>query len=334
MAIEFEGLTFAYDGGKPLFSGLSARFEREKITVLTGASGGGKSTLLYLAAGLYPGAAGAVLSGGVRVEGRSPGELPPPERCRLAGMMFQDPSLQFCLDTPARELTFCLENIETPPSDIPADADAALAFCGIGALRGRSLLSLSGGERQKVALACLTALRPRWLLLDEPFANIDDASAHAIAAKLRELHDRFGTGILAVDHRLDNWLGIADEIRFLDGGAVLPEAMDAARPDAARLEDLGVIVPGRPYLSPRPPRRPAGNPVLELRGLTVSHGKRPSSPARTPASTRAASTRSSARAAVANPRCSARSRACTAFRAKSCWTASRSGGARPARWAL
>jgi energy-coupling factor transporter ATP-binding protein EcfA2 len=273
MAIEFKGLTFAYGEGKPVFRHFSARFEREKVTVLTGLSGCGKSTLLYLAAGLYPSAAGEVQGGEVLVEGRSPAVLPPPERCRLAGMMFQDPSLQFCLDTPERELTFCLENVSAPPASIPAAIGEALDFCGISALRGRTLLSLSGGERQKVALACLFALRPRWLLLDEPFANIDSASARAIAARLRALHDRFGTGILAVDHRLDNWLGIADEIRFLDGGEILPERMDASAIDEGRLESLGVIVPGRLYPGLRPACRPEGKALLELRGLSVSYGQ-------------------------------------------------------------
>lgn len=226
MSIRFDSLNFGYtESGKPLFSDFSAEFEKEKITILTGASGCGKSTLLYLAAGIYPHNGGFLHSGTITVEGASPEALPPKERCLLAGMMFQNPELQFCMDTVKNELVFCLENICMPPEAIEAALDQALDFCEIRHLKDRTLLSLSGGERQKVMLACITALRPEWLLLDEPFANIDNEAARAIAEKLKELHREYHMGILAIDHRLDNWLSIADEIRILENGTLLPEPM-------------------------------------------------------------------------------------------------------------
>lgn len=110
--------------------------------------------------------------------------------------MFQNPELQFCMDTVEHELLFCLENICTPREAMMEQVEKALAFCEISHLKERTLHSLSGGERQKVMLACLTLLAPKWLLLDEPFANIDDASARMIAGKLKELNRTRGIGIL------------------------------------------------------------------------------------------------------------------------------------------
>ena len=110
--------------------------------------------------------------GTVTVDGQNPAQLPPPEKCAVIGMMFQNPELQFCMDTVENELIFCLENRCVPPEEIPARVDDALKFCGISPLRHRTLLSLSGGERQKVMLACTVALQSKWLLLDEPFANV------------------------------------------------------------------------------------------------------------------------------------------------------------------
>lgn len=273
MSIRFEDLEFSYFADRrAVLPGLTAEFDAEEITVLTGASGCGKSTLLYLAAGAYPHSAGVVRRGRVTVDGEEPGALAPPERCRRVGMMFQNPELQFCMDTVKNELVFCLENIRTPPEKIEARLDEALEFCGIPHLKERALLSLSGGERQKVMLACLTALEPRWLLLDEPFANIDDASARAIAAKLRQLHRERGMGILAVDHRLDNWLAVADTVRVMEGGLLRPERMEPAGLTPETLEALGVIVPGRSYAPALAPAEP-GEVVLELRGLTLSHGQ-------------------------------------------------------------
>ena len=274
MSIKFKNLQFGYaENGKDILSDFSAEFDREKITILTGASGCGKSTLLYLAAGIYPHNGGFLRGGSVTVDGASPERMTPKERCRLVGMMFQNPELQFCMDTVKNELIFCLENICMEPEKMEAAIDQALEFCEIPHLKDRTLLSLSGGERQKVMLACLTAIRPKWLLLDEPFANIDNEAAKAIAKKLGELHREYGMGILAVDHRLDNWLLAADEVQIMEKGAILPEAMDVSDLKEEVLEEHGIIVPGRSY---RPATAPAcpGEVVLELKHLALSYGKK------------------------------------------------------------
>lgn len=274
MSIRFDHLTFSYfEDRKPVLGEITAEFDAGEVTVLTGASGCGKSTLLYLAAGVYPHAAGVVQGGAVTVDGVEPGTLSPPERCRLVSMMFQNPELQFCMDTVEHELIFCLENLQTDPADMPRQVEEALAFCGITHLKERTLLSLSGGERQKVMLSCLVLLSPKWLLLDEPFANIDDGAARDIAAALGRLHRERGIGILAVDHRLDNWLDVADTVRVMDGGNLLPEGLDARALDREKLESLGVIVPGGSYAPQLPPAHP-GEVVLELRDLTLRYGKR------------------------------------------------------------
>lgn len=273
MSITFDHLKFTYfEDRKPVLAEISAQFDAGEVTVLTGASGCGKSTLLYLAAGVYPHAAGFVQGGSVTVDGVAPDSLTPPERCRLVGMMFQNPELQFCMDTVEHELIFCLENLQTDPADMERQVDEALDFCGIAHLKKRTLLSLSGGERQKVMLSCLVLIGPRWLLLDEPFANIDNDAARDIAQKLGQLHREKGVGILAVDHRLDNWLGIADTVYVMDGGQLLPDRLDARNLDRETLESLGVIVPGGSYDPDLPPAKP-GDVVLELQDLTLRYGE-------------------------------------------------------------
>ena len=274
MSIKIENLNFTYfEDRKNILSDCNAEFHAGEITILTGSSGCGKSTLLYLAAGIYPKNAGILRSGSITVEGIRPDSLKPSKRCRLVGMMFQNPELQFCMDTVENELLFCLENLCTPREAMMDKVEEALEFCEISELKKRSLHSLSGGERQKVMLACLTLLSPKWLLLDEPFANIDDDSARMIAAKLKELNRLKGIGILAVDHRLENWLGIADRIRILEDGRLRTESMDAARPDRELLKSLGVIVPGEPYRLEHE-RAVPGKVVLQLKQLSLRHGKK------------------------------------------------------------
>ena len=170
--IAITGLTFGYleNSKHRVVRDVSATFPSHQITVLTGLSGCGKSTLLYLAAGIYPQNAGFIESGTVKIDGVDPATLPPHARRKGVGLLFQNPDLQFCMDTVRNELIFCLENIKAPPEEFEARIDEALAFCEIEHLKGRTLSSLSGGEKQKAMLACLVALRPQWLLLDEPFA--------------------------------------------------------------------------------------------------------------------------------------------------------------------
>ena len=129
MSIRIEHLKFTYfEDRKDILSDLSAEFDAGEITILTGASGCGKSTLLYLAAGIYPHSAGILRSGNVSVEGVRPDSLTASKRCALVGMMFQNPELQFCMDTVEHELLFCLENICTPREAMMEKVDGGAGF--------------------------------------------------------------------------------------------------------------------------------------------------------------------------------------------------------------
>jgi energy-coupling factor transport system ATP-binding protein len=167
----------------------------------------------------------------------------------------------------------------------------AISFCGIAHLRDRKLAELSGGEKQKAMLACLVCLDPKWLLLDEPFANIDGDSASDIAGKLHRLVRERGISIVAVDHKLDIWLEIADEIRVLaPGGSIAREGI-SPRKDTGEggdggdgiecLPSYGVDIPARPYrrISNHVPEESPGaelhaEPILSLTDVSVCVKKR------------------------------------------------------------
>lgn len=275
--IAITGLTFGYleNSKHRVVRDVSATFPSHQITVLTGPSGCGKSTLLYLAAGIYPQNAGFIESGTVKIDGVDPATLPPYARCKVVGLLFQNPDLQFCMDTVRNELIFCLENIKAPPEEFEARIDEALAFCEIEHLKGRTLSSLSGGEKQKAMLACLVALRPQWLLLDEPFANIDDDTAHTIALKIKDMQREFGTGVLAIDHRLHNWAGIADTLYLFEGAGALMGPTPFSQLDAGLLAQAGVSAPGQRYQLEKPQKAEAASPTLTLSGLTLGYEGQP-----------------------------------------------------------
>ncbi len=258
MSILFEDLSFSYfDDGENIVNRFNARFEKDRISVITGNSGEGKSTLLLLGAGIYPSEGGVVRSGKVTAEGRDIGKMLPFERCRTVGIMFQNPDLQFCCDTVRNELIFCLENIDTPISEFETKIGKALEFCEITHLENRQLNTLSGGEKQKAALACLYAMESEWLLLDEPFANIDSESARMLSQKLCTLHEEKGVGILCADHRLDYWEGVCDDVYVYENGQIREK-------DFLKEESLDVVAP----------ERKIGETALTVENVSVSFGEK------------------------------------------------------------
>ncbi len=274
--LECKNLVFRYAETSKYraIDGAELAIEPGKITVLSGPSGCGKSTLLYLLAGIYPQNAGIIDEGSASIGGVEMKDVPPSERARIVGMMFQNPDLQFCMDTVHAELVFCLENLGEDPQEMDGKIDEALAFCGISHLKQRTLHTLSGGEKQKVMLACVTVICPQWLLLDEPFANIDPQSAAELIEKLKRLHEERGVNIVAVDHQVAPWLSVLDEVILLgEGGRMLECGITRQTLHKFRdtFQELGIVYPGQNYREKPPAQQEKPTAVLSIRGLTAGY---------------------------------------------------------------
>ena len=191
--IRFNDLSFNFDQ-QPILKNITAEFMAGKIHLLTGVSGSGKSTILKLIAGLLPKYGGEIVAGAVDV----------PTDARI-GMVFQDPLMQFALDTPRHELEFTLENCQVPTDKIPERVKEALQFGKVDDLANRLITTLSGGQQQRVALAAATAMQPNVLLLDEPFANIDEENRQLILKQLVRLNSDYHTTIIITDHDLHGY---------------------------------------------------------------------------------------------------------------------------------
>ena len=191
--IRFNDLSFNFDQ-QPILKNITAEFTAGKIHLLTGVSGSGKSTILKLIAGLLPKYGGEIVAGAVDV----------PTDAQI-GMVFQDPLMQFALDTPRHELEFTLENCQVPTDKIPERVKEALQFGKVDDLANRLITTLSGGQQQRVALAAATAMQPNVLLLDEPFANIDEENRQLILKQLVRLNSDYHTTIIITDHDLHGY---------------------------------------------------------------------------------------------------------------------------------
>lgn len=193
-AIKIEQLSFQFERRHPVICNLSMNINSGDAILVTGPSGCGKSTLLRLIAGLLPKYGGQVTTGQII----RPQINHHPTRI---GMLFQDPAMQFAMDTPRHELEFTLENCQVAPQQIPIRLQAASEFGRVGNLLDQPISTLSGGQQQRVALAVVVAMAPDILLLDEPFAAIDEDNRRFLINQLQQWQAaQSGRTIIITDH--------------------------------------------------------------------------------------------------------------------------------------
>ena len=251
---------------------LSLSLPPGSATLITGASGSGKSTALRLLNGLVPHLTGGELSGEVIVAGRNTRETPLHELGQVTGTVFQNPRTQFFTATTLEELAFALENAGTPAPEIEARVVAAARKAGISHLLHRALAELSGGELQLIACACVLATDAGILLLDEPTSNL---SPDAIDGLRRLLFDLKASGLTLViaEHRLHFLNGLVDTVVHLDNGRLVsatPADEFFAMSDAdRRAAGLRTLVP--PTLARADVALPDPAPGLAVRGMQFSY---------------------------------------------------------------
>jgi energy-coupling factor transport system ATP-binding protein len=216
--IHFDHLTYTYpDAPHPALAGVTLGVAEGDFALVAGPSGAGKSTLLRCLNGLVPHFTGGRLSGSITVAGHDPVAEGPQVLSRVVGFVFQDPEAQFVVDRVEDEIAFALENRAVPPAEMRVRVEESLDLLGLIPLRARPLETLSGGEKQRVAIAAALALRPRILVLDEPTSQLDPQSAEEMLSTLVRLNRDLGLTVVLSEHRLERVLPHADHLIYLPG---------------------------------------------------------------------------------------------------------------------
>lgn len=217
--LSIQNLTFRYRiREQPAIRNLSFDLHRGELLLIAGASGCGKTTLMRCINGLIPRSYRGELDGQITLFGRDVRALEMADLSQTVGTLLQDPERQIVGSYVLNEVAFGLENLELPREEILQRVDETLDYLGILELRDRETFGLSGGEKQKVALAGALAMRPRILLLDEPLASLDPASAQEALALFRRLADE-GVSVMLVEHRVEDALKIGpDTVLYMDEG--------------------------------------------------------------------------------------------------------------------
>lgn len=221
LTLQITDLSFRYRSREiHAISDISLQLKPGELVLIAGPSGCGKTTLARCINGLIPHSYKGEMSGQITVSGKDTSGMTLSQIARNIGTVLQDPERQILGTKVVNEVAFGLENLGLPREEIIVRVNAAMEQLRILDLRDRETFNLSGGEKQKVALAGVLAIEPKLLLLDEPLASLDPASAQDALRMIRELADG-GMAVLIVEHRVEDVLKInPDRILFMQDGRV------------------------------------------------------------------------------------------------------------------
>ena len=257
MDLEIQNLTFAYPTQPSLLENATYHFPSTGLTVIAGQNGSGKSTLLQLLAGIL-----APSSGKVQLNHQDVSLIVPATRVQHLAYLPQNTRHFFTFKTGREQLTFMLENLQTPSDQIPKIIRQIVAENSLEHLIDRPVTALSGGELQQMALAMILSLDPEYLLLDEPFANLDRDHQLYLIHMLKSKKNN--TAIIVTDHQLqyyqdfaDSWLSItAHKLQpfnpsFQNSPAVSRVTADLPASTSSRLQwqKLSFSQSGRPLVT-------------------------------------------------------------------------------------
>jgi energy-coupling factor transport system ATP-binding protein len=240
--IEVERVSFTYRTGEgdavPALRDLNLRIEPGQLVAIIGHNGSGKSTLVkLLTAVLYPNE-GEIRIDGIPVREENQWEI----RSRVA-VVFQDPDDQLIMNRAADDVAFGPENLGLPRKEIGERVEFALGALDLEEIGGRLIEDLSPGQKQRVAIAGALAMRPHFLIFDEPTSLLPSALAGRLISTVRDLNRRQGMGVLHVTHSMSE-AALFDRVVVLDDGR---KVMDGTPAEVFRrveeLREIGLDVP-------------------------------------------------------------------------------------------
>ncbi len=223
--LETSALSFRYAGTQqPALTDVNLHLEHGELVAVVGDSGSGKSTLLRCLCGVIPHVYDGTIAGQVLIAQKPSVRLRLPEIAASVGYVFQEPESQLFCASVEDEIAFGPQNLCVPPERIGTRVERLMTDFGLGNLREHDPLTLSGGEKQRVAIAAVLAMEPRVLLLDEPTAHLDGAGRKALREALDEYRNDGGGVLVAATNGLCD-LGHPTRIYDLSSGRL------TARPD-------------------------------------------------------------------------------------------------------
>lgn len=220
--IKLQNVSVQY-GNHPALEKIDFTVQASECILITGPSGCGKSTLARVIAGLIPQAIPAQVEGSATVAGFDALKEPISVLAQQVGMVFQNPSSQLFHLRVEDEVAFGLRNLGVEEAEINNRVAWALIAVGLSGFEDKKPMELSGGQKQKLAIAAVLAMRPQILVLDEPTASLDIAGTQQVIGVLKALHKQHKITIILIEHRLAEAVALADRVVLMEQGRIIAD---------------------------------------------------------------------------------------------------------------
>jgi energy-coupling factor transporter ATPase len=244
--IEVKNLTFTYAGSnKPAIENINFSIDQGEFIVITGPSGCGKTTLVRCFNSLIPSFYRGEISGKISVLNINASKSNTSTLAKKVGFVFQNPENQLFSLSVERDVAFGPENLGLKRDETRRRVDWAMNIVGIEDLRETAPYELSGGQQQRAAIACVLAMKPEIIVLDEPTSFLDPLSSYQILEAIADLRDELGITIILIEHRLDLVSKYADKIIIMDEGQIVLEGP----PSSVYSEEVKLLGVGIPKVS-------------------------------------------------------------------------------------
>lgn len=260
--IEIQELTFKYaEAKKNALENVTLNIQKGDFVGIIGESGAGKTTLCSCLNALIPHHYTGDFYGSVKVEGQDTFDVKPDKLALKVGSVFQDIESQIVSYFVEDEILFGLENFGVPANQIEERITEALEALGISELRHREISTLSGGQKQKVVFASIIALKPDYLILDEPTGELDPASSLQIFKLLKKLNEERGITVIVAEQKIMLLCEFVKKLIVLEKGTVVHYGeIRSTLTHQREMEEAGINCPR----------------VLTLTGKMVEEGLTPS----------------------------------------------------------
>ena len=252
--IEIANLTFIYPHATtPALESLNLTISAGQVVLLTGVSGCGKSTLVRCLNGLIPHSQGGRYSGTIAMDGSEIAKTPIRDLATKVGIVFQQSETQLFNLTVAEEVAFGPQNLGWDPGQVKKSVEYAVDAVDIEHLLLRPITTLSGGEKQRVTIASVLAMRPVVLALDEPTSNLDPIGRRQVYSTLKHLNQNHKITIVLVEHRIEREiLDWVDRVLVLDQGQIVCDGSprEIFEESREKISGLGIRLPDTHHQTP------------------------------------------------------------------------------------
>lgn len=262
---EVENLTYYYpETEHPALYNVNIAVEEGEFLLIVGGSGSGKSSLARALTGLIPDFYGGRIGGKVCFKKRDIRSICRLDLAREIGIVFQDPEKQLVMTGVESEMAFGLENMGLPQTEMFRRVAEVMSFLGLTSLKAEFTATLSGGQKQKLALGSVLAMQPNTLILDEPTSQLDPAAAEEFFNLIKRLNEEINLTIVLVEQRLDRCFHLADRVVVMENGEIIRDGIPDEIAEWQVKNGLPFVPPVAAFFSR------TGSPVVPL---TVKEGR-------------------------------------------------------------